>query len=110
MNKSRRSVLASALAIGFTLVLTVGTALAAELMGTIKEVDIEGKKITVTEKDTDKDVVVTVTDDTEWVTKKKSGKIDLAKVKKGTVVEVIHEDAKASKITVKKNAPKKEAN
>ncbi len=109
MNKTRRSLLASVLAAGFTLVLTVGTALAAELMGTIKSVDIDGKKIAVTEKDTDKDVDVTVTDDTEWVTKKKSGKIDLAKVKKGTIVEVIHEDAKASKITVKKGAPKKDA-
>ena len=112
MNKTRRSLLASVLALTFTLAITVGTALAAELLGTIKSVDIEGKKIVVTEKDTDKDVEVTVTDDTEWVTKKKgetkTSKIDLAKVKKGTVVEVIHEDAKASKITVKKGAPKKE--
>ena len=105
MNQSRRSLLALAV----TLVLTVGTAImAAELTGTIKEVDVDGKKITVTEKDTDKDVVVTVTDDTEWVTKKKSGKIDLTKVRKGTLVEVTHEDAKASKIVVKKNAPKKD--
>ena len=113
MFKTRRSLLASVLAASFALVVTVGTALAAELMGTIKSVDVEGKKIVVTEKETDKDVTVTVTDDTEWVTKKKgetkTSKIDLTKVKKGTVVEVIHEDAKASKITVKKNAPKKEA-
>lgn len=106
--KTRRSLLTSVLAATLTLALTVGTALAAELMGTIKSVDIEGKKILVTEKDTDKDVEVTVTDDTEWVTKKKSGKIDLAKVKKGTMVLVTHEDAKASKIEVKKGAPKKE--
>lgn len=109
MFKTRRSLLTSVLAASFALVITVGTALAAELMGTIKDVDIDAKKITVTEKDTDKDVVVTVTDDTEWVTKKKSAKIDLAKVKKGTMVLVTHEDAKASKIEVKKGAPKKEA-
>ena len=110
MLKSRRSLLTSILAASFALVITVGTALAAELMGTIKSVDVDGKKIVVTEKDTNKDIDVTVTDDTEWVTKKKTSKIDLAKVKKDTVVEVIHEGGKASKITVKKNAPKKEAN
>ena len=107
MNKSRRSLMTSLLAAGLALVITVGSALAAALMGTIKSVDIDGKKIVVTEKDTDKDVEVTVTDDTEWVTKKKTSKIDLAKVKKGTMVEVIHEDAKASKITVKTIPPHK---
>ena len=109
MTNTRRSLLASILAAAFTLTITVGTALAAELMGTIKSVDIDAKKIVVTEKDTDKDVDVTVTDDTEWVTKKKSGKIDLTKVKKGMVVEVTHENATASKIVLKKGAPKKEA-
>ncbi len=108
MTQTRRSLLTSFFALTVTLALTVGTALAAELMGTIKSIDIDAKKIVVTEKDTDKDVEVTVTDDTEWVTKKKSGKIDLAKVKKGTMVLVTHEDAKASKIEVKKGAPKKE--
>ena len=109
MNKTRRSLIASILVGAFALTITVGTALAAELLGTIKSVDIDGKKIVVTEKGTDKDVEVTVTDDTEWVTKKKTAKIDLNKVRKGTEVEVIHEDAKASKITVKKAPPKKEA-
>ena len=113
MTKSRRTLLTSLLAASFALVVTVGTALAAELMGTIKSVDVDGKKIVVTEKDTDKDIEVTVTDDTDWVTKKKgetkTDKINLSKVKKGTVVEVVHEDKKASKITVKKNAPKKDA-
>jgi len=108
MNKTRRSLLASVLAAAFTLTVTVGTALAAELMGTIKTIDVDAKKIVVTEKDTDKDVEVTVTDETEWVTKKKTSKIDLTKVKKGQMVLVTHEDAKASKIELKKNVPKKE--
>ena len=109
MFQTRRSLLTSVLAASFALVITVGTAYAAELLGTIKSVDVDGKKIVVTEKDTDKDVEVTVTDDTEWVTKKKTDKINLSKVKKGTLVEVTHEDKKASKITVKKGAPKKDA-
>jgi len=108
VNKTRRSLLASVLAAAFTLTVTVGTALAAELMGTIKTIDVNAKKIVVTEKDTDKDVEVTVTDETEWVTKKKTSKIDLTKVKKGQMVLVTHEDAKASKIELKKNVPKKE--
>ena len=110
MTQTRRSLLASGLAVAFTLVLTVGTALAAELMGKIKSVDVDAKKIVVTEKDTDKDVEVTVTDDTEWVTKKKTSKIDLNKVKKDMEVEVTHENAKASKIVLKKGVGKKNAN
>ena len=107
MNQTRRSLFTSMLVATFALTLTVGTALAAELLGTIKSVDEDAKKIVVTETGTDKDVTVTVTDDTEWVTKKKTSKIDLAKVKTGTVVEVTHEDAKASKIVVKKAPAKK---
>ena len=42
-----------------TLALTIGSALAAELLGTIKSVDTDAKKITVTPKEGD-DVVVTV--------------------------------------------------
>ena len=108
MKKTRRSLLTSVLAAALTLSITVGTALAAELMGTVKSVDIEGKKILITEKDTDKDVEVTVTEDTEYETpKKKMKNYDLAKIKKGTMVEVTHEDAKASKIVFKKGAGKK---
>ena len=67
MTRTRRSLLASALAAGFFLAVTVGPALAAELMGTVKSVDEDAKKITVTEKGTDKEVEVTVNDDTEYV-------------------------------------------
>ena len=108
MNQTRRSLLTSVVAAALTLSITVGTAIAAELMGTIKSVDIEGKKILITEKGTDKDVEVTVTDDTEYETpKKKMKNYDLAKIKKGTMVEVTHEDTKASKIVFKKGAGKK---
>ena len=108
MNQTRRSLLTSVLAAAVTLSITVGTALAAELMGTIKSVDIEAKKILITEKDTDKDVEVTVNDDTEWETPKKKVKtFDLAKLKKGTMVTVTHEDAVASKVVLKKGAGKK---
>ena len=111
MNQTRRSLLTSVLALAVTLSITVGTALAAELMGTIKSVDIEAKKILITEKDTDKDVEVTVNEDTEWETpKKKMKSFDLAKLKKGAMVEVTHEDAVASKIVLKKGARKKKDN
>ena len=49
-----------------TLALTVGSALAAELLGTVKSVDADAKKITVTPKDGGDDVVVTIKDDTEY--------------------------------------------
>ena len=108
MTQTRRSLLTSLLAAAVTLSITVGTALAAELMGTVKSVDIEAKKILITEKDTDKDIEVTVTEDTEWETPKKKMKgYDLAKLKKGSMLEVTHEDAKASKVVIKKGAGKK---
>jgi biopolymer transport protein ExbD len=91
------------------LAFVVGTAIADELLGYITKVDVPGKKITVLEKDTDKEVEVTITDDTEYVTKKGSSKIDLEKIekqvtkqkdagKKGINVVVTHEKAVASKI------------
>ena len=94
-----------------TLALTVGTALAAELLGTVKSVDADAKKVTVTPKDGGDDVVVTIKDETEWHNKK--GKIenyDLAKLRKGSQIEVTHENAVASKVVIKKGAGKKKAN
>ncbi len=91
-----------------TLALTVGTALAAELLGTVKSVDTDAKKITVTPKEGGDDVVVTIKDETEWYSKKgKIDNFDLAKVKKGTVLEITHENAVASKVMIKKGAGKK---
>jgi hypothetical protein len=106
--QTRRSMIASALAVVVMMSLTLGTALAAELFGTIKSVDVDNKKIVVTEKDTDKDIEVTIKDDTEWVSPKgkSNKKYDLAKAKKGSHVEITHEDAVASKVVVKKYAKK----
>ena len=91
--------------------LVVGSAIADELIGYISKVDIEGKKLTVIDKD-DKSTDVKVTDETEWVTKKGTTKIDLEKVsknlakvqdagKKGINVTVTHEKGTASKIEQK---------
>ena len=74
-----------------------------------------GKKVTVVEKDTDKEIEVTITDDTEYVTPKKSGKVDLERLakgiekakergKQGIRVKVTHEKGVASKIETTKKA------
>ena len=91
------------------LVSTVGTLLAAELLGTVKAVDTDAKKITVTPKDGGDDVVVTIKDETEWYTGKgkKIDNYDLAKAKKGMMLEITHENAVASKVVIKKGAGKK---
>ena len=107
--KNRRDLLVAFGAALVGTVVVVGSTFAAELMGTIKSVDVSGKKITVTEKGTDKDVEVTVTDDTDFITPKKSSKIDLEKLaknveknkeagKKGATYKVTHENKVASKI------------
>ena len=108
--KNRRKFLMT-LTTGFVaLAVVVGSAFADELIGVLSKVDADAKKVTVIEKDTDKEVIVTITDDTEYVTQKGSSKIDLAKVsknvakaqdagKKGINVTVTHEKGVASKIT-----------
>jgi len=101
----------------------VASVLADELLGVITKVDVEGKKITVEEKGTDKEVVITITDETEQ-TKKGGGtqKVDLEKLekgvkkqqdagKKGISVKVTHEKNVASKIEFqKKGGGKKKDN
>jgi hypothetical protein len=98
--------------------LVVGTVIADELLGVITKVDVEGKKITVIEKDTDKEHVITITDDTEQVTKKGSQKVDLEKLdgflkktqdagKKGIEAKITHEKNVASKIEPKFQRKKK---
>ena len=47
------------------LVLVVGSVIADELLGTIIKVDASAKQLTVVQKDTDKEIKVKVTDDTE---------------------------------------------
>ncbi len=100
------------------LAVIVGSAIADELIGYISKVDVDGKKVTVVDKD-DKETDVTVTADTEYVNQKKeTSKIDLdtvsksvekakAKNKKGLNVTVTHEKGTASKIEVR--AGKKKA-
>ena len=106
------------LATGFVALALVGSAIAEELIGYISKVDVDGKKVTVVDKD-DKETEVKITDDTEIVNQKKeTSKIDLEKVskqvekakeknKKGMYVTVTHEKGTASKIEQK--AGKKKA-
>jgi hypothetical protein len=99
----------------------VASVVADELLGVLSKVDTEGKKITVVEKDTDKEIEVKVNDDTEYPTKNNT-KYDLEKleglVKKQTDarkkvnVKVTHDKKVASKIEFqkKKGAGKKKDN
>jgi len=97
------------------LAMVVGSVIADELLGTLTKVDVEGKKLTIVEKDTDKEIVVKTTEETEWVSKKGDRKLDsenlekldgfVKKVqdagKKGLMVKVTHEKKVASKIEIK---------
>jgi hypothetical protein len=89
----------------------VGSVLADELLGMITKVDEDARQLTVVEKGTDKEVLVKINDDTEYVTPKKTGKVDLGKVsknlerakekgRKGIAAKITHEDGVASKIEV----------
>jgi hypothetical protein len=90
-------------------VVVVGTVLADELLGTITKVDPEAKKITVVEKESEKEIEVKITDDTEVVTKKGAMKVDFEKLdgmvkksqdagRKGVMAKITHEKGVASKI------------
>jgi hypothetical protein len=103
------SVTAACVAMGFV----VASVIADELIGVLTKVDVEGKKITVVEKDTDKEIEIKITDETEQVSKKGNSKVDLEKLdgfvkkvqdagKKGIDVTVTHEKKVASKIQVKR--------
>jgi hypothetical protein len=107
--KNRRKFLTILVTSFVALSFVVGSTFADELLGVLTKVDVEGKKLTVVEKDTDKEVIVTTTADTEYVTKKGSSKIDLEKVDgnvkkaiekgaKGIPVSVTHEKGVASKV------------
>ena len=116
--KNRRSLLLGLAMGAMALSVIVLPAIADELFGVVTKVDIEGKKITVSEKETDKDVVVTTTDSTEVVTPNgETRKLDLEKLsktvakiqekgKKGVRVVVTHEKGVASSIKyqIKKKA------
>jgi hypothetical protein len=107
--KNRRVFLLTLIAGAVTLVVVAAPVIADELFGVLTKVDVEGKKLTIIEKDTDKEVVITVTDDTEAVSKKGSSKVDLEKLakgiekakdagKQGIQVKVEHDKKVASKL------------
>jgi hypothetical protein len=97
----------------------VASVLADELFGVITKADADAKKVTVVEKDTDKEIEVKITDDTEYVAGKGSGKVDFEKLekgiekakekgRKGIAVKITHEKGVASKIVVEKRKKKAE--
>jgi hypothetical protein len=115
--KSRRRILLTLTAGLVAACVIITPVIAAELMGYITKVDIAGKKLTVEAKEDGKVTEVTTTDDTEYVTGKGSGKIDLEKLskqvaksvdagKKGVMAKITHEGGVASKI----ESAKKKAN
>jgi hypothetical protein len=119
MMRNRRKFLTILTTSFVALAFVVGSSFADELLGYISKVDVDAKKLTVVEKDTDKEVIVTTTADTEWVAKGETTKIDLEKVakqvekvkeknKKGLNVTVTHEKGVASKVVPA--AKKKAAN
>src|SRR6516162_7033384 len=81
--QNRRKFLLTATAGVVAMGFVVASVIADELLGVITKVDIDGKKLTVEEKDTDKEIEISVNDDTEVVTKKGSRKVDLEKLEKG---------------------------
>jgi len=92
------------------LTFVAASAFADELVGMLSQVDVDGKKITVIEKGTHKEIEVKITDETEVSTKKGSVKVDLEKIekrltkakdkgRKGISVKVEHDKGVASKIT-----------
>jgi len=92
-----------------TLALVGLPVLADELIGTIKSVDVEAKKIVVTPKGGDKDVGVTVNGSTSYENAKGKvhKKFSLDRIKTGGSVEVTYESGVASKIVLKKGSVKK---
>jgi hypothetical protein len=117
--KNRRKFVLTLTAGFVALAVIITPVIAEELLGVIIKVDVAGKKLTVVEKGSDKEVEVKTTDDTEYVTGKGSGKIDLEKLeknvakqqdagKKGVTAKITHEKGVASKIEAaakKKAAP-----
>jgi hypothetical protein len=99
--------------------LVVASVIADELLGVLSKVDVDGKKITVIEKDTDKEIEIKITDETEQVSKKGSAKVDLEKLasqlekakekSKKVSLKVTHEKGVASKIQLQGGMRKKKA-
>jgi biopolymer transport protein ExbD len=115
--QSRRKLLLAFTACFVAMGFVVASVVADELLGVLSKVDVEGKKITVVEKDTDKEIEIKITDDTEQVSKKGNTKVDLekleAKVKKTqdagkkVNVKVTHDKKVASKLEFPKGKGQK---
>ena len=106
--QNRRKFLLTLTAAVVGMSLVVASVLADELLGVIIKADPDAKKITVLENDTDKEIVVTITDDTEYVTKKSTGKVDFEKLEKG-IEKAKGKGAKgiSAKITHKRQLPRR---
>ena len=115
---NRRTFLRSLACAAVALGVVIGPVLADELIGRITAVNVEEKTLKVTEKDSDKEIDVKVTDDTVFVTPKgDERKVDLEKLqkgveksKKGMRVEITHDKGVASKIKAVGKAKKADAN
>lgn len=108
--KNRRGFFLSLLTGLVALTFVAASVFADEVIGMLSKVDVEGKKITVIERGTDKELDLKVDDETEITTKKGSVKVDLEKIekrltkakekgRKGIAVKVTHDKGIASKIT-----------
>ena len=86
-----------------TLAVTVTPVIAAELLGMITKVDVEEGRLTIVEKESDKEIHLKIDAETKYVTKKGASKLDLEKLakivakskdsgKKGISVKVTHSD------------------
>jgi hypothetical protein len=114
--KNRRGFLLTCVTGFVAMAMVVGTVIADELLGALSKVDVEGKEITLIEKDTDKEVKIKITDETIQVSKKKGevveSKVDLEKLSgffkkaeeagKKINLKVTHEKGVASKIEFQK--------
>jgi biopolymer transport protein ExbD len=116
--QSRRKLLLRFAVCCATMSLFVATVLAEELIGVLTKVDVEGKKITVVDKN-EKETEIKVTDETEYP-KKKDTKYDLEKLQsyvkerteanKKVRVKVTYDKNVASKIQFQRGAGKKKGN
>jgi hypothetical protein len=106
---NRRGLLRTLATLSVAMVVVMGSVFADELLGVISKVDRDTKKLTVIEKGTDKEVVIEINDDTEYVTKKGTSKVDLEKLEtriekakekgaKGVSAKITHTKNVASKI------------
>lgn len=116
---NRRKFLLTLTAAFLGMALVVASVIADELLGVITKADPDAKKITVVEKDTDKEIEIKITDDTEYVAGKNTGKVDFEKLekgiekakekgRKGIAVKITHEKSVASKIVVERKKKKAE--